>query len=142
MNVYFLNELNTYAKKNSEKNNIYIYTILNWRTHVEGNNETGTTPTQRATKQTDDAYWQSFFTSHMTDQQFKTKTKTNSLSQLTCGLSDMEHYFYELKELNRSLNVHYQGRIIQRGGGQGGGVCLKFDVCPKNENGYQIEAKL
>ena len=55
----FLNELNTYAKKNSEKNN--IYTILNWRTHVEGNNETGTTPTQRATKQTDDAYWQSFF---------------------------------------------------------------------------------
>ena len=78
----------------------------------------------------------------MTDQQFKTKTKTNSLSQLTYGLSDMEHYFYELKELNRSLNVHYQGRIIQRGGGQGGGVCLKFDVCPKNENGYQIEAKL
>ena len=77
----------------------------------------------------------------MTDQQFKTKTKTNSLSQLTYGLSDMEHYFYELKELNRSLNVHYQGRIIQRGGGQGG-VCLKFDVCPKNENGYQIEAKL
>ena len=77
----------------------------------------------------------------MTDQQFKTKTKTNSLSQLTYGLSDMEHYFYELKELNRSLNVHYQGRIIQKGGGRGG-VCLKFDVCPKNENGYQIEAKL
>ena len=54
----------------------------------------------------------------------------------------MEHYFYELEELNRSLNVHYQGRIIQKGGGQEGGVCLKFGVCPKNEEWLSIESKL
>ena len=65
------------------------------------------------------------------DQQKIEQTIPNFHSPLTYGVSDAENYYFEFKELNRSLSVHYQGEKISKGRGQGGGVCLQFGECPK-----------
>ena len=54
------------------------------------------------------------------DQQLNTNN-TNFPSPLTYGLSDTEYYYFGFKELNRSLNVHYQGGKTLKGEGAGKG---------------------
>ena len=92
----------------------------------------------KGNEQTDDAYWRSLFYFAYDGPTVQNKTNQYSLSQLTYGLSDMEHYFYELEELNRSLNVHYQGRIIQKGGGRKGVYALNLVYAQRMKNGYQL----
>ena len=46
------------------------------------------------------------------DQQKIEQTIPDFHSPLTYGVSDAENYYFEFKELNRSLSVHYQGGKI------------------------------
>ena len=54
------------------------------------------------------------------DQQKIEQTIPNFHSPLTYAVSDAENYYFEFKELNRSLSVHYQGGGFQKGGGREG----------------------
>ena len=54
------------------------------------------------------------------DQQKIEQTIPDFHSPLTYGVSDAENYYFEFKELNRSLSVHYQGGKFKReGAGRG-----------------------
>ena len=102
--------------------------------------ETGhTTPTQGQHRQTKPTEVKVFTAIHQRTNKSK-QTIPNLHSPLTYGLSDMENYNFEFMELNRSLNVHYQGGKIQKGRGQGGGCMPQIFLCmPKKINEIAVK---